>query len=419
MRPPGGNGIHLFKGAYMKISHNPRNVRTLVLCALCLFGVTACGGGSSGGTSTSSSSGGSGGGSGATAGSAGFVFVSNPNSGRLDSYGYTSSGTIGSLAGYQNLPSFQGTVGRARPVTDPTDSLVFVTTNGSSTNEEWSYVYSATTGLMSGGLSNTSVATQGTPQGMPIDPIDHFGLSVGTTGIDAFAYNTSTGALASTSTNTTFTTSNVVTADLLNHWLFVVSGTTLSDYAINPTTEAISTTPTSSVTISALSGATNVDNDQDVAHGILFLIIQGANTSLVPVPYNVTTGIFGTPAATTGFSGTVSSPCSDSNNVDPTNNLLFLQNNSTGAFGIYAYNSSTGAIGAAAMPFTSLPIAGGCAALDTSNRLLFFLNNSTASAPYGLISATYPTTGASVTQVNGVNGMALGTLTERATTTHH
>lgn len=218
--------------------------------------------------------------------------------------------------------------------------LVFVTTQGSSTNEEWSYVYNPT-----------------------------------------------------------------------------VSGTTLSDYAINPTTEAISSTPTSSITISALSGATNIDSGQDTVHGILFLMIQGATPSVVPVPYNVTTGAFGTPAPAATFGGnTIYSACSNSSNTDAANHLLFLNNATSGGFGIYGYNATTGAIGAATMPFTALTIPGRCTAIDSSNRLLFFVNNSTSSVPYSPTSVAYPASGASVTQVNSVSGSGLGTLQERAAT---
>ncbi|MHB8454628.1 MAG: hypothetical protein ACYDDO_07970 [Acidiferrobacterales bacterium] len=335
----------------------------------------------------------------------------------MDSYPYTSTGNIGALANQQTPASFQLTnVPSERVSVDRANNLVFITATNGSNNEVWSYLYNSTTGLMSGPLSNLGVPASGTPYRMPIDNVDHFALSIGSTGIESYAYNTSTGALAtSPSATSTFTSANAIDADLKNHWMFTYSGTTLSDYAITPSNDTISSTATNNITINALSGATNVSDTLDKAHGILFLIIQsGGNTEIDPVPYNVTTGVFGTPATATTFSAsTVNSTCDTG--VDSVNDLLFL--NSTTGFTIYPYNPTTALIGGA--PATSVNTTpGGCARADTGNRILFFVQDSTSTAPYSVTTYSYAANGTGMMQVGSVNGTATGTLKERVAITN-
>lgn len=249
----------------------------LSLCTFGLVGLTACGGGSS---TTTASSGGSG--SPATSGSAataGYVFVADPNSGHLDSYPYTTTGTLGALANSQTPASFQSTASKLRVAVDGPDHLIFLGAAGASTNEEWSYLYNSTSGVLSGAQSNPSVAASGTPKGPVFDTVDHLLLSLGSTGIEAFPYNTTTGAVGTTASATSTPSGSIFAADPQNHFVFSYSGTTVSDYSLNPATGAIGTTAISSATIPSLSGATQVDNAVDVGHGILFVITQSAGAA--------------------------------------------------------------------------------------------------------------------------------------------
>ncbi|MHB8542824.1 MAG: hypothetical protein ACYC9S_02320 [Leptospirales bacterium] len=381
-----------------------QSFRFSVAMLLLVFSLAACGKGGGGGGMSSSGGGGS-------SGVAGVIFVANPNSGNLNSYSYNSGGTISSEISSVTLSSLAGNTSTHSDLTpDIADGIVFFGTknNGNTSNEEWSNLYTSSNGTISttNAQSNT-LATSGTAQNTVIDPINHFVLSLGSTGGNAYPYNPSTGVLGTPFASNPQST--VFTADFQNKFAFGWASGTLSDYAYSSSNGTISTTVNSSIPVAAPSGATQASGAIDASHGFIFVFFRGTNQSyIVPVPYNKSNGSFGTPAATvsinsSGIDTVCSQGSSASRGLDTVNNLLFAEDQTNGSFYIYSYNSSTGAITSTPQYSPGNLNTGYCAAVDQTNRILFFLSTNSNTA-YSVQSYNYPANGTTITSVNSVGG---------------